>query len=1214
MNATRISHLNISSRLNAGFGLLIMLTVIMGGVTYYSINNLSGLLDNLIDHSFQVTDRAQRLKSNIIEIDRDMGVMINGSRPETAANQVASIRNLQQTARENLAIVKQFYQGSNDDVIHLGQALEALQTQNEQAISLKQAGRQSEALMLMQPIGESQGVRTERELQKIIDFNRSKAAEFHDLSATERSHAVERLIATTIGLLILALLFARWISYSITHPLEVLRQRMSSLAGGDLKVDIPYLDGNTEFSAVAHTLLAFKDSAVNLDGQRWVKSGISELSSIMQRATTKQDFAQALINGLTPLCGAGVGIFYQANEEGNLFEILASYGLKKRRSLHTEFKLGEGIVGQAALERKSILLTDVPDEYARITTGTGEAAPRQILVAPALSHGRVLAVIELGTFHQLSANEEALIEELLPIIALNLEILERNQHTQKLLSRTQQQAEELRASEEELRAQSDQLQASNEELHSKTLNLQEQAEELRASEEELRAQREELQAANKELEQKSRGLEEQTVLLEEARSNADKRALERDTASRYKSEFLSNMSHELRTPLNSLLILARALRENEEGTLTEDQVDSAGIIHDSGTTLLRLINDILDLSKVEAGKMEILAVDIPLEKFATSLFRRFKLMAETKGLSLDVEIAPDLPETIYNDSDKIDQILNNLVGNAIKFTDHGGVNVHIKRPAPSLRLQDTGLGPDNAFEIEIHDTGIGIPADKIESIFNAFEQVDGSTSRLYGGTGLGLTISRRLAQFLGGHVYASSREGESSTFILTLPLSAEQIPELNKIIPVAGLSAVSGQPTPAKSPSYFLTTSSVTHAVDDDRFTITPKDESILIIEDDDSFARIVRDLSRKRGFKCLVAGDGLTGLDLARRYLPTGIVLDIGLPGLDGWNIMEQLKLNAETRPIPVHFISATDSSQRGLEMGAVGYLTKPVSKEQIEGAFDRIRHFGVASPRRLLLVEDDPGTRKAVNVMLSDVNVEIIEASTAEAAVARLRKGESFDCMILDLTLPGMSGLALLEQCTQEQLAVPPVVVYSGRDVTDKDTLVLKEYTDSIVIKGARSPERLLDEVTLFLHSVQNNLQTAKHKTPDSKTGVEAGLDGRTVLVVDDDMRNAFALSKVLRARGLKVLVAQDGNKAISQVNEAPEINVVLMDIMMPGMDGYTAIKEIRKQTRFRTLPIIALTAKAMLGDREKCIAAGASDYLSKPVDIDALMSMLREQLNVK
>ncbi len=1212
MHSLRLEDTKISSRLAAGFGVLLVLTAVMGTMALNGIARLSMLLGNIADHPVQVIDRAQRLKAAIVEMDRDMLELLYSSRPEMVALNVSGIRDLEQRNQDNLDLIGQWYLGPKEDHSRLTQALDALRAQRAQIIALKQSGRQAEALAAMQRNSEHPQGLAERELEKILAFARDKAASLRQQGDEARERAVDSLIATMAVLLILGLLFAWLLGRSIVRPLDLLRQRMATLAAGDLSVEVPYQDGASELAAMANTVQAFKNAAARLEGQRWVKFKLSELSRAMQTATSKAEFARALIGGLTPLCGGGVGIFYQANAAGDGLELLASYGLKKRRSLHTAFKFGEGLVGQAALERKSILLTDVPDDYARITTGAGEAAPRQILVAPVLSQRRVLAVVEIGSFQPFSVDQQALIDELMPIVALNLEVLERNRRTEELLVQTQQQAEELRASEEELRAQSEQLQGSNDELRRKSLSLQEQTEELRASDEELRAQREELQATNEELAEKGRGLEEQAILLEKARADADTRALERDTASRYKSEFLSNMSHELRTPLNSLLILARSLRDNEAGNLTADDVESASIIHDSGTTLLHLINDILDISKVEAGKMEVLASDISLPGLAAALRKRFRLMVESKGLELNVEVEDGLPASLRSDAGKLDQILNNLVGNAIKFTEYGSIDVRVKRCA-ACSGQPASDGPDTAaIAIDICDTGIGIPADKLDSIFTAFEQVDGTAARRYGGTGLGLTISRRLAQLLGGDVRARSVEGQGSTFTLLLPLAASEMTR-QAAQDFAPLPAHAAAPRPAPALPAFPPVVSATRGIDDDRLTITPRDETILVIEDDESFARIVRDLSRKRGYKCLVAGDGVTGLDLAQRYLPTGIVLDIGLPGLDGWTVMEQLKQNPATRTIPVHFMSATDSSQRGLAMGAVGYLSKPVSKEQIEHALERIRHFGAASRRRLLLVEDDSGARKAVRVMLNEVDAEIVEEGSGEGAMQRLRSGEQFDCMILDLGLPGISGLAMLEQCTREHLVLPPMVVYSGRDLSDEDAFALKEYTDSVVIKGARSPERLVDEVTLFLHSVQNNLPAEKQKALQPAGGPEDGLIGRSVLVVDDDMRNAFALSKVLRAKGFRVLMAQDGHKALSQLAEVAEIEVVLMDIMMPDMDGYTAIREIRKQSRFRTLPIIALTAKAMLGDREKCLQAGANDYLSKPVDIDALLVMLRTQLQV-
>ncbi|TAN48959.1 MAG: response regulator [Methylococcaceae bacterium] len=1199
-----INDLKISSRLSLGFGLLLLLVVLLGGLALQSIVNLTTLMNRINDHPLRVIDEAQQAKTNVVTIQRDIRDLIRPDRRDDPEALMGNIARMDHELDDHLAVVRSQYLGPADDVARLTRALTDWRRMRDEALAMERAGGQAEAIARAEPERRRLSIDTENKFQDVLNFARAKAQTFRKEAEAEKQLAITRLTATLAVLIVLGLLITRLVSRSITQPLEELRRRMSDLAAGDLAVEIPLQQGKSELTDMARAVQVFKEAARKLESQRWIKSTLSQLSAQLQVAANSQEMAQRTINALVPHLGGGAGVFYLWNDAGACLELLGSYGLKKRRHLANTFKPGEGLVGQCAVEHATIILTEVPDDYARITSGIGEAPPRTVLVAPVLSKNQLLAVIEIGSFASFSDEQQALLDELLPIIALNLEILERNHRTQALLQQTQRQAEELQASEEELRAQSEQLQSANDELQLKTDKLQQQAEELRASEEELRAQREELQASNEELAEKSRGLEQQAELLEQARAEADKRALERDTASRYKSEFLANMSHELRTPLNSLLILARSLRDNEEGNLTPDQVESAGIIHESGASLLRLINDILDLSKVEAGKMEIAATDIDLDKFAAALQQRFRLLAETKGLHLTVTTEAGLPPALRCDSGKLEQIINNLVGNAVKFTETGGVTVRFKRPDAANLPAAIGLTPATALLIEVSDTGIGIPADKLDAIFHAFEQVDGSSSRPYGGTGLGLTISRRLAQFLGGDIMVSSNQGVGSTFSLFLPLASQAAPRQ----PAPTDHAAAVKPAPAAA------SFAVAQKIQDDRDHITPRDETILVIEDDETFAKIVRDISRKRGFKCLVAEDGVTGLELAKRYRPTGIVLDVGLPRMDGWTVMERLKQQPETRHIPVHFMSATDSGQRGLEMGAVGYFTKPVSKEQIESAFERIRHFATSSDRRVLLVDDDLGTHKAVTTLLNSADVEIVAEKTGEAALARLENGEQFDCMILDLGLPGISGLALLEECARKRLFMPPVIVYSGRDLSEQDTLTLQEYTDSIVIKGARSPERLLDEVTLFLHSVHSSLPNAQQQMLRKLHDKEVGLAGHSVLIVDDDMRNTFALSKVLRAKGLNVLMAQDGIKALSQLAEKPEIELVLMDIMMPGMDGYAAIQEIRRQEKFRALPIIALTAKAMVGDREKCLAAGADDYLSKPVDIDDLTAMMRRLLTTK
>ncbi len=1192
------NELKISSRLTLGFSLLLLLVVLLGGLALQSIVTLSALMKSINEHPLRVIDEAQQAKTNVVTIQRDIRELVTAGRQGDPETLIRNIGKMDQELDAHLDVVRSQYLGPVDDVTQLMRSLSNWRRVRDETLTLERSNASTEAIAKTEPERRGYALETENKFQDILNFARVKAKSLQEAADAEKELAIKRLAIAIAGLVIMGLLGTRVITLSITQPLEALRRRMTDLAAGNLTVEIPFLNGKSELTDMARAVQVFKESAGKLESQRWLKTSLSQMATLLQSATSTLDLFQQTIDALVPQLGGGAGVFYLWNETEEQLELLASYGLKKRRHLASTFKLGEGLVGQCALERKAIILTEVPDDYARIVSGIGEAPPRTVLVAPVVSKDKVLAVIEIGSFQSFTIRQQALIDELLPIIALNLEILERNNRTHILLQQTQQQAEELRASEEELRSQSEQLRIANDELLLKTDKLQQQAEELRASEEELRAQREQLQASNDDLEEKSRGLEEQAKLLEQARAESDKRALERDTASRYKSEFLANMSHELRTPLNSLLILARSLRDNEEGNLTDDQVESAEVIHDSGTSLLRLINDILDLSKVEAGKMEIAATDIDLEQFTASLLQRFRLLAETKGLSLSVTTTPGLPKLMHSDLGKLDQIINNLVGNSIKFTETGSVNVCIKRPEAT----EAFAGISDAIAIEVTDTGIGIPADKLESVFRAFEQVDGSTSRAYGGTGLGLTISRRLAQLLGGDIGVASAEGQGSVFTLILPLASERTSRKPTVAPAQPMA----EPT-IQAPAVFTTQKKV----DDDRDSIMPKDETILVIEDDEAFAKIVRDISRKRGFKCLVAEDGRVGLELAKRYRPTGIVLDVGLPQMDGWTVMEQLKQQPETRHIPVHFMSATDSGQRGLEMGAVGYFTKPVSKEQIESAFERIRHFSTSSNRRVLLVDDDQGTRKAVTVLLENANVEIIAEKTGEGALARLESGEQFDCMILDLGLPGINGLNLLEECTRKHLLMPPVIVYSGRDLSEQEMLEIREYTDSIVIKGARSPERLLDEVTLFLHSVHSSLPASQQHMLRMQHHKEEGLAERTVLIVDDDMRNTFALSKVLRSKGLNVLMAQDGLKALSQLNENPEINLVLMDIMMPGMDGYEAIREIRKQDRFKSLPIIALTAKAMLGDREKCLAVGANDYLSKPVDIDDLMVMMHQCL---
>jgi CheY-like chemotaxis protein len=1011
------------------------------------------------------------------------------------------------------------------------------------------------------------------------------------LSATKYVDIGSLALCLLLGVLVISMTFRL-----ITQPIVRMTGLMTRLANHDHTIEVRQLSRRDEIGEIARSLQVFKEMAIETAGQTWLKSTVTAISNRLQEATTYREFADTLVSELVPCLKAGLGVFYVFREDTSRLELLGSYGYKQRRHVTADYALGEGLVGQAAIDRRTIVLQDVPDDYTRIHSGSGEAPPRSVVVVPVLSRDNLLGVLEIASFTHFTDVQESLVDELMPIVALSLENLARALRTSALLEQTQSQADELRASEEAMRRQQEDLRSTNEELKAKTAELQEQSQRLVASEEELRVQTEELHASNEELREKSLTLNEQKDALESLQRETQEKAEELARASQYKSEFLANMSHELRTPLNSLLILSRSLADNDEENLNEEQVESARIIHDAGSNLLRLINDILDLSKVEAGKMELSVDTFMLADLARTLGRTFNHVAQEKKLGFDIHLEPGLPASIHTDGGKLEQVVNNLLSNAFKFTSAGQVSVKISRPATDARLP-AGLDGRHAIAIAVTDSGIGIPAEKFQRVFHAFEQVDASTSRQYGGTGLGLAISRRIAVLLGGDIVLHSVPGEGSTFTIFLP---EVAPDTGSQGEVVTFEQAAAEATLPLSPALIAET------IDDDRHALNPGDTAILVVEDDPAFARILADMIHRKGHRVLAAADGESGLTLARRYRPTGILLDVMLPGMDGWTVIERLKTDAATRHIPVHFISATDDATRGLELGAVGFLTKPVSRESITTAFERLLHFAEGRTRHLLVVDDDASARTAVRTLLKDDSVVIEEAASGEEALAKTTQ-TAFDCIVLDLGLPGMSGFDFLERLSQGG-QTPPVVVYSGRDLSREESMRIRQYTDSIVVKGARSPERLLDEVSLFLHSIRHGGGMRADTLAAADSLDDADLRGRRLLLVDDDMRNLFALSKVLRAKGIDVVMAQDGRKALDTLDKDPGLELVLMDIMMPVMDGYETMRAIRAKPPVARVPIIALTAKAMRGDREKCLEAGANDYLSKPIDVDRLLSMIR------
>ena len=750
-----------------------------------------------------------------------------------------------------------------------------------------------------------------------------------------------------------------------------------------------------------------------------------------------------------------------------------------------------------------------------------------------------------------------------------------------------------------------------------TQELEKREEELKMQQEELKASNEEIEASNEELEEKTTVLEEQNTRirqqsqeLEQTKRLIEEKATELEQSSKYKSEFLANMSHELRTPLNSLLILARGLAANEEGNLTEEQVEEAKVIHNGGLELLSLINDILDLSKVEAGKISIVPEDIYVGNIAKRISQQFEPVAKEKGLTFNIRIDESLPEVLHTDSQRVEQIMKNLLSNAFKFTESGSVTLDLHRVKDGVELQRASLASSQAIAFSVIDTGIGIDESKFKDIFEAFQQEDGSTDRHYGGTGLGLTIARKFAHVLGGEIHVASVKGEGSTFTLFLPLvmgegSATEAAPTRHFVSLPASQARGG------TEMRVMPKASVRVFIPDDRKNIGADDKVLLIIEDDHDFAMTLMKIARKRGYKCLGAGDGRSGLLLAAEQDVTAIILDLRLPDIDGMRVLDQLKDNLKTRHIPVHIITAmTDlSTLVPLNKGAIGYLTKPADIEGINGVFTRIEGRLHAEVKRVLVVEDDDKTQTAIQSLLKQKNIEITVAGTGKTALKLLRETE-FDCIILDLKLPDMTGFEWLQELKKEagEDSAPPIIIYTAKDLTEDENRQLSQHTGSIVIKGASSSERLLDEVTLFLHSVESTLSKDQQAMIRMQHDPDRALQNRTVMLVDDDMRNTFALSKLLKKHGMNVVIADNGQMALEMLKQQKSIELVIMDIMMPVMDGYQAMREIRACKAWQDIPVIALTARAMPEEQERCMEAGADDYLVKPVDIDRLLTLLR------
>jgi HAMP domain-containing protein/CheY-like chemotaxis protein/signal transduction histidine kinase len=911
--------------------------------------------------------------------------------------------------------------------------------------------------------------------------------------------------------------------------------------------------------------------------QDWLKTNLARFTNMLQGQRDIGTVGRMLLKELGSLLNAHQGVIYQMEgDDLPALRLLAAYADGgDGGSYPVRLRVGESLLGQCAADKRMILIDQVPEDAVPITSGLFKAAPRSIIVLPVLFEGQVKAVIELASLNNFTSLQTTFLEQLTDSIGILLNSIEATMQTEGLLKQSQQLAAELQAQQTELQQTNDQLEQKAQQLAERNV---------------------EVERKNQEIEQARRALEEK----------AEELAL----TSKYKSEFLANMSHELRTPLNSILILGQQLGDNPDGNLTPKQIEFARTIHGAGTDLLNLISDILDLSKIESGTVSVEAEEIFFTNLVEMVARPFRHEAERRGLSFEVQVDSRLGRSITTDSKRLQQVLKNLLSNAFKFTAQGGVNLKVSAAASGWSPNHPFLGstgPVVAFEVS--DTGIGIPQEKQKIIFEAFQQADASTSRKYGGTGLGLAISRELAMLLGGEINLKSTPNKGSTFTLFLPLKysgpAAQIRDTADAQPRGITNGVRQNTAPVVERAI--------ENVPDDRHDLEPNDPILLIVEDDPHYARIMMDLAHQEGFKVIIAMRGTDALELAKQYQPTAVSLDVFLPDMLGWTVLSQLKHNPLTRHIPVQIVTLDEDRQHGLSRGAFSFITKPTSTDGLHSALSKIKHYSTPRKRRLLIVEDDAVEQLSIMALLSHDDIEISAVSTGQEALSELRNNV-YDCVVLDLRLPDMSGFEILDEIRKdEKLSDVPVIVFTGRELSAEEDARLHSMARSIVVKGVESPERLLDETALFLHRVVTDLPVEKQRMLERLHSSDEDLVNQTVLLVDDDARNIFALSSALERRGMNVLTATTGREAIALLEESgSKVSLVLMDIMMPEMDGYETINVIRKNPAFRRLPILALTAKAMKGDREKCLEAGASDYLAKPVNTDQLLSALRMWLH--
>ena len=1015
-----------------------------------------------------------------------------------------------------------------------------------------------------------------------------------------------RVIMLTGGALatITAIIIASLSIRMIVNPVKVVTNTFREIAEGEVNLEARLMSNSEdEIGKMARYFNIFMTKLKELisenRNQSWLTTGRAELNEEMRGVREINTLSSRIITYICRYLNMQIGKFY-VKTDSNTFKVFGSYSYSSSEGSPDEFNIGEGLVGQAALEDKIVLVQDVPADYMKIISGLGEAVPKNILIAPCMYHEEIECIIELGSFNQFTDVQLKFIEQVSENIATSINLTKAQTKMEVLLNKTLVQAEELQVQQEELRQNNEELEEQAKILKQSEMNLQTQQEELRVSNEELEEQ-------TKKLEQQKRDISENNKLLRKANHEIEGKAKELEIANKYKSEFLANMSHELRTPLNSIIVLSQLL-ENKKANepLTEKQLEYSKTIHSSGKNLLRLIDDILDLSKVESGKIDINFDQVNLAELAENTKSLFTPIILQKNIDFNIEIEDGLPEKIISDEQRLQQIINNLLSNAFKFTETGYVKMNICRPKEEdIKNYKIEENVNKLISIEIIDTGIGIPADKQTLIFEAFKQVDGTISRKYGGTGLGLSISRELARLLGGNIYLKSEEGKGSKFTLVFldNDNMEQV-KLNK----EEYSSIDKN-YHDNLEEKIISENDINEFTKDEHYESKKEDEKLLlIIEDDEQFSTLLSELAYKKNYKVLIEKNSEEAIKLAVKYKPYAILLDIGLANNSGVRVVDKLQNLEYTKNIPIHIISwKEDKNSYDKMKNLVWHIKKPYNLEELYNLFDKIETSLSNDSKKLLIVDED---KSQSNMIYNNLNERGFKITTLESGLDayKLLKDEQFDCMILDLNLKDMNGIDLVNKLKEENLVNFPILIYTEGNITQEEEDKLNKYTESIIIKGNNSIDRLLDEVSLFFHSVDSNIDNKNFENIKFSEEKENLLNNKNILIVDDDMRNVFSLTSALEEKGMNVVVGRNGSEGIKKLYEKNNIDLILMDVMMPEMDGYTAMKEIRKEKQFDNIPIIAITAKSMKEDRQKCIEAGSNDYLTKPVDINKLISLLK------